>query len=408
MKKILFSLFLLMSALFLVACSSSSDSEEKDSPTASGSSNSDSSTETSGDPIKIAGIFSASGGAAALGEPEMQTIKMLVEEKNAAGGINGQKIELITYDDKSDQNEAILAMKKALTQDKVSIVIGGTSSGNSLAMLPLAEQNQVPYISVAASKQIYMSEDGKPRKWVFKMPQDDKQAVERILQYLKDKNLTKVAWLNVANSYGTGGHDEFVKNAAQYGVEPVIEDEFEATVADAKPLLTRVKKANPDAIIVWGTVQESAVVIKNIRELALDIPILASHGIATNQFIEVAGAAANDVVLPTGKLLVADSLEDSNPQKELLLAYNKNYTAKYNKPASTFGAYAADAFKIATKAIEAKGSDSAALRDYIEQELGEFVGLTGTFNINADNHMGLSPDSFAMVRIVDGKWTLEE
>ncbi|MDM5248089.1 MULTISPECIES: ABC transporter substrate-binding protein [unclassified Lysinibacillus] len=402
MKKTVLSLFLLMGALLMVACSSSSDSGKGDASSAS------SGTETSSDSIKMAGIFSASGGAAALGESEMQTLKMLVDQKNADGGINGRKIDLVTYDDKSDQNEAILAMKKALTQDKVSIVIGGTTSGNSLAMLPLAEQNQVPYISVAASKQIYMTEDGQARKWVFKMPQDDQQAVERILQYLKDNNLTKVAWLNVANSYGTGGHEEFVKHAADYGVESVIEDEFEATVKDAKPLLTRVKKENPDAIIVWGTVQESAVVIKNIRELALDIPVLASHGVATDQFIEVAGDAANDVVLPTGKLLVADKLEDSNPQKELLKAYNEAFTAKYNKPASTFGAYAADAFAIATKAIEAKGSDSAALRDYIEQELGEYVGLTGVFNITADNHMGLSPDSFAMVRIVDGKWTLED
>ena len=405
MKKFLFSLFLLMSTLFLVACNSSSDSNESGSST---SSESDSSADTSSDAIKIAGIFSSSGGAAALGESEMLTLKMLVEEKNEAGGINGQKIESITYDDKSDQNEAILAMKKAITQDKVSLVIGGTTSGNSLAMLPLAEQNEIPYISVAASKQIYMDENGESRKWVFKMPQDDQQAVERILQYLKDKNLTKVAWLNVANSYGTGGHDEFVEHAPEYGVEAVIEDEFEATVTDAKPLLTRVKKENPDAIIVWGTVQESSVVIKNIRELALDTPILASHGIATDQFIEVTGDAANDVVLPTGKLLVADSLEDSNPQKEGLLAYNEAYTSKYNKPASTFGAYAADAFAIAVKALEAKGTDKVAIRDYIEQDLGEYVGLTGVFNITADNHMGLSPESFAMVRIKDGKWTLEQ
>ncbi len=400
MKKTLLSLFLLMGALLLVACSSSSGKGDASSASTG--------SEASANSIKIAGIFSASGGAAALGEPEMQTLKMLVDQKNEDGGINGRKIDLVTYDDKSDQNEAILSMKKALTQEKVSIVIGGTTSGNSLAMLPLAEQNQVPYISVAASKQIYMNENGQARKWVFKMPQDDQQAVERILQYLKDNNLTKVAWLNVANSFGTGGHEEFVKHMANYGVKSVIEDEFEATVTDAKPLLTRVKKANSDAIIVWGTVQESAVVIKNIRELSLDLPVLASHGVATGQFIEVAGEAANDVVLPTGKLLIADKLEDSNPQKDLLSAYNEAFTAKYNKPASTFGAYAADAFSIATKAIEAKGSDSAALRDYIEQELGEYIGLTGTFNITADNHMGLSPDSFAMVRIVDGKWTLED
>lgn len=401
MKKGLFTLLILMAMLFLAACSSS----EKENANASSDGSSSESGE--GETIKIAGIFSSSGGAAALGEPELETVKMLVDAKNAQGGINGKKIDLITYDDKSDQNQAILSMKKALTQDEATIVIGGTISGNALAMLPLAEQYETPYISLAASKQIYVDEEGNARKWVFKMPQDDQLAVERILQYLKDHDLTKVAWLNVANSYGTGGHDEFKKYAAEYGVEAVIEDEFEATVKDAKPLLTRVKKENPDAIIVWGTVQESAVVIKNIRELALEMPILASHGIATKQFIDVAGEAANDVILPTGKLLIAESLEDSNPQKNVLLDYIKQYTDKYNKPASTFGSYGADSFNIAVKAIEAKGTDHEAIRDYIENELGEYIGITGVFNITPENHMGLTPDSFEMVRIQNGEWTLE-
>ncbi|TSI04544.1 ABC transporter substrate-binding protein [Lysinibacillus sp. BW-2-10] len=409
MKKVLFTLFLLMTMLFLAACSSSEPETTKETTTEPSSDDSAKSEPSGGgEPIKMVGIFSSSGGAAALGEPELETFKMLVEAKNAEGGINGQQIEFITYDDKSDQNQAILSMKKALTQDEATIVIGGTISGNALAMLPLAEQYETPYISLAASKQVYVDENGKARKWVFKMPQDDKLAVERILQYLKEKNLTKVAWLNVANSYGTGGHDEFKKYAPEYGIEAVIEDEFEATVKDAKPLLTRVKKENPDAIIVWGTVQESAVVIKNIRELALEMPILASHGIATEQFIEVAGDAANDVILPTGKLLIANSLEDSNPQKAVLLDYIKQYTDKYNKSASTFGSYAADGFNIAVKAIEAKGTDRAGIRDYIENELGEYIGITGVFNITPDNHMGLSPDSFEMVRIQAGEWVLEK
>lgn len=401
-----FALFVLMTMLFLAACNSSETSSE---PAAEASKEDPTSSESSGDggAIKMVGIFSSSGGAAALGEPELETLKMLVEAKNAEGGINGKQIELVTYDDKSDQNQAILSMKKAVTQDEATIVIGGTISGNSLAMLPLAEQYKVPFISVAASKQIYMDENGKAREWVFKMPQDDQLAIERILQYLEGKGLTKVAWLNVANSYGTGGHDVFKELASEYGIEAVIEDEFEATVKDAKPLLTRVKKENPDAIIVWGTVQESAVVIKNIRELALEMPILASHGIATEQFIEVAGDAANDVILPTGKLLIADSLDDSNPQKEVLLNYSKQYTEQYNKPASTFGSYAADAFNIAVKAIEAKGTDQTAIRDFIENELGEYIGITGVFNITPEDHMGLAPDSFEMVRIQNGEWAIE-
>ncbi|WP_042348070.1 ABC transporter substrate-binding protein [Bacillus massiliigorillae] len=397
MKKLMLLVFLVGCMLAISACSSDTAStpDKKEG-------------KKDADTIKIAGIFSSSGGAAPLGEPELETLKMLVEEQNKAGGIDGKKVDLIPYDDKSDQNEAVLAMKKAVTQDKVAAVIGGTISGNSLAMLPLAEQNKVPYFSVAASKQIHQDDNGKAREWVFKTPQDDKHAVEKILGYLKEKGLTKVAWLNVANSFGTGAHDEFKQIAKDFGVEAVIEDEFEATVKDAKPVLTRVKKAKPQAIIVWGTVQESSVVVKNIRELAIDLPVLASHGVASSQFLDLTGEAGNGVVLPAGKLLIAEELADSNPQKELLLKYKEQFTAKYNKPVSTFGAHAWDAFQMIVKAVEAGNTDSASIRDYVENDLGEFVGLTGVFNINKDNHNGLTADSFAMVKIVDGKWTLED
>ncbi|MGM9925893.1 MAG: ABC transporter substrate-binding protein [Bacillus sp. (in: firmicutes)] len=396
MKKIMLAILIVGCLWGLSACNSDKASTlEKE-------------AEANSDTIKIAGIFSSSGGAAPLGEPELETLQMLVEEQNAAGGIGGKKIELITYDDKSDQNEAVLAMKKAVTQDKVKVVIGGTISGNSLAMLPLAEQNKVPYISVAASKQIHQGEDGKAREWVYKTPQDDSHAVEKLLSYLQEQDLSKVAWLNVANSFGTGAHEEFEKMAKDFGIEAVIEDEFEATVKDAKPVLTRVKKAKPQAIIVWGTVQESAVVVKNIRELAIDLPVLASHGVASSQFLDLTGEAGTGVIFPAGKLLIAEHLSDSNPQKEILLEYKEQYTAKYNKPISTFGAHAWDAFYMVVKAVEAGNNDSVAIRDYLEKDMGEFVGLTGVFNIDKDNHNGLTADSFSMVKIADGKWALED
>ncbi|WML31750.1 ABC transporter substrate-binding protein [Neobacillus sp. OS1-32] len=384
----------LISILMLSACNSSKET---------------SSNGKKSDIVKIAGIFSSSGGAAPLGEPELETLKMLVNNQNKEGGIDGKKIELITYDDKSDQNEAVLAMKKAVTRDKVSAVIGGTISGNALAMLPLAEQNKVPFFAVASSYQIYQKDDGSSREWIYKVAPDDRHAVEKLLQYLKSKGIKKVAWLNVANSFGTGAHTEFKKMAPDYGVEPVIEDEFEVTVKDAKPMLTRVKKANPEAIIVWGTVQESSVVIKNIHELGIELPILGSHAIGSEQLIALAGDVANDVVFPGGKLLVADQLKDSDPQKELLLKYIKMYEEKYNKGVSLYGAHVWDSFYMLVKAVEAKGADPKVIRDYVENDLGEYVGLYGIFNINKKNHNGLTADtSLVMIRIKEGKWAFEE
>jgi branched-chain amino acid transport system substrate-binding protein len=357
--------------------------------------------------IKIGGIFSASGGAAPLGKPEMETIKMLVKEWNEKGGIDGKKIELIAYDDKSDQNEAVLSTKKLIEQEKVTAIIGGTISGNSLAMIPQIEKAGIPYISLAASKQIVNPNDHSPRNWTFKTAQGDDIVINKLLSYLKEQGLTKVAWLNVANAYGTSGHDEFKRFAPDYGVEAVIEEEFEATVDDAKAMLTRVKKANPQAIIVWGTAQESAVVTKNIHQLGITTPIIESHGIGTKSFIDLAGEAANGVIFPVGRILVAEQLPDSDPQKETLLKYKKDFEKTYNYEPTTFGGHAWDAFHLLVNAIKEGGTDKEKIRKALENTK-KFVGISEVFNMEKDDHTGLTADSLVMVQIKDGKFVLAE
>ena len=352
------------------------------------------------EPIKIGAIFSVSGSASTLGKPEMDTIKMLVDQWNQNGGIDGRKIELYAYDDKSDQNEAVLNMKKVLEQDKVSVVIGGTTSGNSLAMIPLAEKAKVPFFSVAASKDINIP----VKKYVFKMAQGDDIVAPRVVDYLKKNNLTNIAWLSVDNSFGSSGKQEFDKAAAAAGIRTVIADVFEATVNDAKPTLTRVKKENPQAIVVWGTTQESAVVTKNIRELGIQVPIIESHGIANTQFIDLAGDAANGVIFPAGRLLISDQLPDSDPQKKVLEDYKKQFKDKFGYEASTFGGHVWDAFHIIVEGVKKSGTDPEKLRDTFESNTKQFVGISGTFTLSADDHNGLKSDALSMIQIQDKKW----
>lgn len=390
MKKFLLLMVSAILLFSLAACSSDSTSGDGD------------------DVIKIGGIFSASGSSAPLGKPEMDTIKMLVEQINEKGGIDGKKIELIAYDDKSDQNEALLSTRKLIEQDKVTAIIGGTISGNSLAMIPIIEEAKIPYLSLAASKQVVFPDDKSSRHWTFKTAQGDDVVIPKVLSYLKEKGLTKVAWLNVANPYGTSGLAEFEANAAKYGVEAIIKEEFEATVTDAKAMLTRVQRANPQAIIVWGTTQESAIVTKNIREIGIDVPVINSHGIGSPEFIELAGDAANGVLFPAGRLLVVDELPDSDPQKETLVQYKKDFESKYSYNASTFGGHCWDAVQILFKALENAGTDKEKIRDYIENNIKDFVGISGIFNMSKENHNGLDSDSLVMVEIKDGKWTLGE
>lgn len=356
-----------------------------------------------GETIKIGGVFSASGSASSLGKPEMDTIKMMADKVNAEGGINGRKIEVVAYDDKSDQNEAVIAVKKLIEQDKVVAVIGGTISGSSLAMIPQVEKSRVPYISLAASKKV-----NKPvKKYVFKTAQGDDVVVPRVVEYLKANKLTKVAWLGVDNPFGSSGEEEFVALAKAAGIEIVSREVFEATVNDAKPMLTRVKQANPQAVVIWGTAQESAVVTKNVRELGMTMPIIESHGIANNKFIELAGPAANGVILPAGRLLVADQVPADSKQKPVLDSYNKLFTEKYSYSPGTFGGHASDAFEILVSALKTAGDDKEKIVTAMEGTK-EFVGVTGTFNMSAEDHNGLKSDSLAIIEIKDGKWTLKE
>lgn len=361
----------------------------------------------SSDEIKIGSIIDASGSAAPLGKGEEETIKMIIDDVNENGGIDGKKIKLISIDSKSDQNEAVLGMKKLIEQEKVTAIIGGTISGNSLAMIPLAEKAEIPYISLAASKQVNNPDDGSSRKWTFKTAQGDDVVIPKLLEYLQEKGLNKIAWLNVANSYGTSGHEEFNKLKDDYEIEAVIEEEFEATVNDAKSMLTRVKKVNPQAIVVWGTAQESAVVTKNIREIGMNVPIIESHGIGTKEFIDLAGDAANGVIFPAGKLLVVDGLEDSDPQKEELLKFKESYENQYNKAASTFGGHAYDAVYMLMNALKEAGTDKEKVRDALENTEG-FTGISGVFNMSPEDHNGLKSDSLVMIEIKNGEWTKGE
>lgn len=372
----------------------------------SDSSSGDSGGSDESDTIKIGGVFASSGGASSLGKPELDTVKMLTEQVNEDGGIDGKKIKLITYDSKSDQNEAVLATKKLTDQDHVSAIIGGTTSGNALAMIPLIEKAEVPYLSLASDSQIVSPSDDSSRKWTFKMAQGDDIVVPRVLKYLQDHDLKKVAWMNVSDSFGTGAHDFFKKHASDYGVEAVAEEEFDADVKDAKSMLTRVKKAKPEALIVWGRAQESAVVTKNIRQLGMELPIIESHGVASKDFIKLSGDAANGVVLPGGRLLVADQVGDESPQKDNLVQYKKNFGENYDYPVSTFGGHTWDAFHMLTEALKKDGADPEKIRDDIEKNTNDFAGITGVFNMSADDHNGLKEDSLAMIEVKDGDWTL--
>ena len=350
---------------------------------------------------KIGGIFSSTGRASFLGDPEKKTMEMMVEQINAAGGIDGHMLECVIYDSEGDPAKAVSAVNKLLHKDNVLAIIGPSTTPTTLAIVTFVERAQVPLISCAAGVKITLP----VKPWVFKTAQSDLLAVAAVYKHMQAKGIKKIGVLSVANSFGESGRDQLLNQAKDFGIEVVQAESFGAKDTDTTAQLTKIKSASPDAIVCWGTNPGPAVVAKNVRQLKIDIPLYQSHGVASPKFIELAGDAAEGIVLPTGKILVTDLLPDDDVQKKILNDYQTAYKAKWNSNVSGFGGYAYDAVQLLAKALKGSDGDKAKIRDALES-ITKHVGVTGEFNFSPADHNGLSPDAFVMVEIKDGTWKL--
>ncbi|UCF32143.1 MAG: ABC transporter substrate-binding protein [bacterium] len=357
--------------------------------------------------LKIGAIFASTGPASMLGLPEKNTAEMIEAEINAAGGVAGNPVKLIFYDTEGDATKTVTATKKLIEKDMVDVIIGPTTSGNSLAIIDVVEKAKVPLISCAAS--IRIVQPVKP--YVFKTPQTDVMAVERIYSRLQNNGIKKVAIITVSNGFGDSGRVQLQNLAADYGLTIVADERYGANDTDMTVQMTKIKGTDAEAIICWGTNPGPAVIAKNRKQLGITIPLYNSHGVASKTFIELSGDAAEGTFLPAGKLLVVDQLDDSDPQKALLQKYKTDYESKFGGAANTFGGHAYDAFMIAVQAMEkalpAGGGKPShdAIRAEIEKIQG-FVGTGGIFNFSPEDHNGLTKDGFVMVQIKDGDWSM--
>jgi branched-chain amino acid transport system substrate-binding protein len=356
-----------------------------------------------GEPIRLGAIFSVTGPASFLGEPERNTAKMLEEEINKAGGLLGRKLEIVVYDDESDTTKAVTAVDRLIKRDRVVAVIGPSTSGSTLAIMPKIEEAQIPLVSCAAAKKIVEP----VQKWVFKTPQSDFLAVKRIFQHAKQNGLTKIAALTVSDAFGAAGREELKALAGPMGVTLVADEVYGPKDTDMTAQLTRIKGTDAQAIVTWGTNPGPAVVARNRTQLGIRLPLYMSHGVASKKFIELAGPEnAEGILLPAGRLIVADQVAKDHPQKAVLTSYIRDYESKFRQPISTFGGHAWDAVMLVAQAIRsAKSAEPPAIRRALEG-IPRFYGTAGEFNFSPEDHNGLTEDAFVMVRITKGDWEM--
>lgn len=356
--------------------------------------------------IKIGATISETGPASFLGDPEAKTLKMLAEEINAAGGVNGEKLELVIYDDGGDPNKARTFATRLVEDDEVVAVIGGTTTGTSMAIIPVLGDAEVPFISLAGAVEII--DPVKP--FVFKTPHTDRMACAKIFEDMKKNAITKIGMISGSDGFGASMHKQCLAIIGEYGIEVLADETYGPTDADMTPQLTNIKgKDGIQAVLNPGFGQGPAIVTRNYAQLAVGLPLYQSHGVASDGFIELAGAqAAEGVKLPGTALLVAGLLPENDPQRSVVVAYKEAYEKATGKPVSTFGGYAHDALRILVDAIKRAGSaEPSAIRDAIEGTSG-LVGTTGTVTMSATDHLGLDLSAFRMLKIENGGWKIVE
>lgn len=388
------------------------------------------------EPYKIGALFAVTGGNAPLGEPEKQTVDMMVESINNSGGINGHPLEVVTYDYGSVAATCANDAETLINDDKVVAIIGPTGTADSNAILDICDNAQIPLISCAAGKTIVTPyatpATTNDRHWIFSTPQVSVMVVQRLYQYLNTENISKIAMLTDTAGFGIDGKNNLSAQAAAYGITIAYANTFGETDADMNTQLAQIMATDAQAVVCWGTNPGPAIIARNMKTLGMTQPLFCSHGIAFQSFIDTAGSAANGVIFPCGKLPIVDSLPASDPQKDLLTSYRDEFNDRYGSgKANTFGGHAYDALNIVVTALkqgvsetpdQMKSSDDTLqtvrgkIRDYIETNINStgfaetsgFPGIGGVFNMSAENHNGLAMSCLVMVKIANGKWTLAE
>lgn len=351
-------------------------------------------------PIKIGAVLDITGAGASLGVPERQTLELLTKQANADGGVDGRQIEMIIEDNQSTEDAAARAVTKLVNQDKVDIILGASRTGPSLAMRPIAESAETPMISLAANAAIV---DGS--KWVFKSAQNDRVVLENIIALAEREGYQTIGLARDASGFGEGIQEMLDEIGAEAGIKVVTTQKFAPDATDFTAQMVNLRDAKADVNLIWGIPPAAALAQKAYRQLGIDAPVLQSHGIGNQVFLDTAADSAEGLVAPLGRLLVADQLPEDDPQREVISAFIDAYTEEYGQGPSTFAGHAYDAFHLAIDAVTEVGTDKAKVRDHLEKVDG-FVGISGVFTMTPEDHSGLSKDALVLVTVESGKWKL--
>ena len=343
--------------------------------------------------IKIGAIFAETGPASTLGKTQANYVKLLQKQLDEAGPINGKKIEIVMQDYETDDTKAVVAADKLISEGVVAVV-GATQASTTMAILPKISGAGIPLMTVAP-----VNPDTKN---IYQMAPSNTTSAKLIIKFLKENNISKVAWINARDGFGVDGLPPFEKAAKENKIEIVAHEEFDATATDMTVQLTNIRKKNPEAVIVWSRTPGAGIVARNFKTLGFDIPMIQSSASANQGFLDQVKDNNKNLYVIGSKLSIVDQLADSE-QKERLNKFREEYRAMFNSDPDNFTAHAADGFHLIIEAIKAGNTTPEKIHNYLKNDVSKYPGLTGTFELQS-NYVGPYEDGFAVLGIENNKW----
>jgi branched-chain amino acid transport system substrate-binding protein len=355
--------------------------------------------------IRIGSIFSYTGPAAFLGDRMKRSVELFVEETNKRGGLNGRRIESIIYDAASESTKAVLAAKRLIEQDQVEVIVGdGNRSDIGLALIPTVQRAEVPLMSVSGATGLV--EPVRDRAWVFKSTVNDTEVVARLLDFFKKRNIKDVAMLNDTGAFGVSARDQLRAQAPAAGIN-VVYEEFGPADTDLTTQLTRIRGTSAQAIICWTVTPAGVVFLKNAQQLGLKQMLVHGFGFVADRYMQLAGDAAEGLVLTSLKFPIAEQLPDNDPIKATILDYKARYRAKFNEETDVYGGQAWDGIGMVAQAItRGGGSERGKIRAGLEEHIRGYRGVGGIFNFSPQKHWGLAKSDVVMIEWRQGKFRL--
>lgn len=359
--------------------------------------------------VKIGATLSTTGPQASLGIPERNTISLLPTE------IGGAKVEYVVLDDASDTTRAVSNSHKLISENQVDLIIGSTTTPNTMAMLDTVASGATPVITLASSARLIDPVDDK-RRWVFKTPQNDALMAGALADAMAKSKVKTLGFIGFADAYGDGWLDVMQKAAKAKGIEIVSIEKYSRTDTSVTGQVLKLIGAKPDAILIAGAGTPSALPQKELKARNYGGTIYQTHGAANNDVLRVCGKDCDGMYLPAGPLLVAAQLPDSNPVKKSALAYVETYE-KANGAGSTntFGGHMWDAGQLVVAALPVALKTGAkpgtpefraAMRDALES-IKDLPASQGVFNMSPTDHAGFDERSRVIVKVEGGKWVYQ-